>query len=94
MILFTSFITILISILCYTLYIKLFSYKIRSFYISHLIYLFLKIFGVSGLIVIMYNKFILEISSLILSSAFSFFIMHVLEGLHFQKLLIRKKKGV
>ena len=94
MILFTSFLTILVSILCYTLYIKFFSYRIKSFYISHLIYLFLKIFGASGLVVIMYNKFVVEISSLILSAAAAFFVMHVLEGLHFQKLLTRKKKGV
>ncbi len=94
MILFTSFLTILISILCYTLYIKFFSYRIKSFYISHLIYLFIKIFGASGLVVIMYNRFVVEISSLILSSAVSFFAMHILEGLHFQKLLTRKKKGV
>tara|TARA_A100001011_G_C14286613_1_gene834045 strand:+ start:1537 stop:1707 length:171 start_codon:yes stop_codon:yes gene_type:complete len=56
--------------------------------------LFIKIFGASGLVVIMYNRFVVEISSLILSSAVSFFAMHILEGLHFQKLLTRKKKGV
>ena len=90
MILFTSFITILISILCYVLHIKIFSYLIESFYISHLVYLFLKIFGASSLVIIMYNMFVVEISSLILSASIAFFIMHVLEGFHFQKILKNK----
>ena len=94
MILFASFITILISILCYTLHIKFFSYTIKSFYISHLIYLFLKIVGALGLIVIMYNIFVVEISNLIIVVSVTFFIMHILEGLHLQKILIGNKKGV